>query len=637
MTIINLDGVRLAYGSRVLIDEASFSIQPGEKIGLIGRNGTGKTTLLRVLAGTEPLDRGELFRASNLRIGYLAQEVDASDSQSVFDYAAEAFVSLRVLADRLREVEEQMARPEIYNSPERLAGVMEKYERLSGEFERAGGYTYQTRIRMTLTGLGFGESEFDQPLATLSGGQRVRAGLARLLLEEPDLLLLDEPTNHLDMQATEWLEDYLRSFDKAVVVVSHDRFFLDKVVNRIVEIDSQRATLYRGNYSAYTVQKAVRVQQQEKEYQRQQEEIQRMEFFIARFKAGTRSTQAKSREKMLDRLVPVERPTAGGPTARFSFTPAQKSSKEVVALRGVAKTYGSREIFSGLDLVIQRGDRLGIVGPNGSGKTTLLRVILGKEAPSAGEIAYGEGVTAGYFSQALDDLEPENTVLEELLTVKNLPLGEARSLLARFLFRGEEVFKEVRVLSGGERNRLMLAKLLTAQPNLLVLDEPTNHLDIEARRSLEEALADYSGTCILVSHDRYFLDRLANRMLVLDGGRVEQYAGNYSAMREERMQNREESQKAAGNKMVGGKIPGKRAEKQEAAPGCRPGRAIAALEQEIAQIEERLAGLAQEMSTPELYANNQRLQEVLVEHKSLTDRRDYLYGQWESLVNQAVD
>ncbi|MCL4516218.1 MAG: ABC-F family ATP-binding cassette domain-containing protein [Firmicutes bacterium] len=629
MTIVNLDGVRMSFGSRVLIEAASFSVQPGEKIGLIGRNGTGKSTLLRVLAGLEPVDGGELSRANSLRVGYLSQEMDVSGGRTVSGYAEEAFASLRVLAGKLREAEEQMANPEVYNSPGMLAAVMERYERLSGEYERAGGYDYQTRARMALTGLGFAESEFTQPVETLSGGQRVRVALARLLLEEPDFLLLDEPTNHLDMQATEWLEEYLRSFGGAMVAVSHDRYFLDAVADRILEIENRRAVFYRGNYSFYAAQKAARIQQQEKEYERQQEEIRRMEFFIARFGAGTRSTLAKSREKMLERMELVERPNGEGPAARFRFSPAQKSSREVVALRDVSKAFGDREIFSGLDLEIRRGDRLGIVGSNGSGKTTLLRIILGEEAASSGEVHYGEGVTAGYFSQAIDDLDPANTVLEELLAVKNLPLGEARSLLARFLFRGEEVFKEVRVLSGGERNRLMLAKLLVAQPNLLVLDEPTNHLDIEARRSLEEALADYPGTCILVSHDRYFLDRLANRMLMIAGGKVAEYAGNYSAMRAAQAQRPQTSPEAVRQGALA-----KQARKREAAPGVPSEREIAALEVEIARIEEKLAGLLKEMTCPELYANRQRLQEVLEEHKALTSRREALYGQWESLASR---
>lgn len=670
MSLLSLSGVGVFLGGRSIFTDASFDVSEGDKIGLVGRNGTGKTTLLRIIAGDVEADTGQILRSKGTRIGFLRQEVNGvvaigalekeapenaaqgrQPEASVLSNAMDAFAALFALRREMRELEKAMARPEVYSDGERLQKVLSQYDTLSQQFERQDGYNLEVKARTVLFGLGFREDQLQQAPSTLSGGQKVRLGLARLLLEEPDLLLLDEPTNHLDLEAAQWLEDFLGSYKQAFILVSHDRYFLDAVTRRTLEIEDGKLTICSGNYSAYVAQKQADRERQEKLYRRQQEEIQRVQFFVDKFRAGTRSTMAKSREKYLARMERVERPRGDGPHANFSLRSSHSSSRVAVSLADVAKSYGEKSVLAGVDLELERGMRLGVVGPNGSGKTTLARLMTGREEPTRGAVRRGDDVRIGYFTQELADLTPGNTVLEELLTVRNVPIGEGRSLLARFLFRGDDVFKPVDVLSGGERNRLHLARLLLAAPSLLVLDEPTNHLDIAAREALEDALRSFEGTLVIISHDRYLLDRTATVIAEVDGGRVRVFEGNYSAYWAAR---EAERTKPAGTEngatrvvSAGGPIP-VRSVGQGKSDGARMPRArdsgaqqrgapdAGRIEEEIAGLEDELTRLNELLSDPGLYASadSVRVRDVVARQRELLRKIEERYQTWEESASR---
>ena len=614
------------YGDELVFQNVSATIGSTDHIGLVGANGVGKTTLLKTLVGELSPEQGQVICPGGYTMGSLWQAPPRS-SQSLQKYLQEPFADQIELERAMRALEEEMAS---IDSGE-LDQAMKRYASLQDRFEYGGGYDYLGHMNAVATGLGFSEADLRRSLHTFSGGEQMRVSLARLLLTRPSLLVLDEPTNHLDIEAIRWLEDFLASYSGAFIVVSHDRYFLDKVATGIWELQQYRLYQYKGNYSAYMPQRELRQAQIEESLERQQQERARMESFIQKFKAGTRSRQAKSMEKRLDRLPDIER-IFDDPTMAFRFEPKRQSGNNIVFLENISKSYGKNLVLKPLHAEVKRGQRIALLGPNGSGKSTLLK-ILGGELAFEGELRWGTGIDVGYFSQHIS-FDPENTVLEELYDEHRLELGVLRSVLARFLFRGEDVFKQTSVLSGGERNRLALAKLLLYRPNFLLLDEPTNHLDIFAREALEKALAEFGGTIIFVSHDRYFIDRLATKVWVLENGALHEFAGGFAAYEETLKQ-------AFLAKSEVAKVTYKENQDRRAAKKSSPNarrrhaEAWAALEDEIVRLEERMENLEISLASPELYQDGENAAvTVIQEYQEVKDRLREKYAEWERLVDE---
>lgn len=532
MTILIADNLTKFFGARLIFRSISFSVGQGEIMCVIGRNGEGKTTLLRVLAGELEQDEGSFQIVGRRSLGYLSQDVPVF-SGTVLEEMLSARRDILDLGLKMKALEEKMA----VLAGEDLKRVMDEYARATVRFESLDGYALEPRAKSILVGLGFTNADLDKSPEHLSGGEKIRLALSRLLLREPDVLLLDEPTNHLDLAGIEWLEGFLSSYPGAVFMVSHDRYFMDKVAGKVLELDSGEGKVYKGNYSAYLTQKDMEQRVQEEAYRRQQELIMRTRAFIQKWKATpTRKNQAWSRQKMLDRMELVEKPKREKRAMRIRFDLEQESGDEVLLLEGVARAFPlpdglrMRALFRDFTWMVRRGDRVALIGPNGCGKTTLLRCILSQDEGYQGTIRLGQNVVTGYFSQGLDDLDDGATALQEARGL-GLDNQEARDLLGRFLFSGEEVDKEIRLLSGGERNRLSLAKLVAGKANVLLLDEPTNHLDMASREVLESAIRDFPGTLIFASHDRFFIDRLATHLWLFEDGRIRVFRGTYSEYR----------------------------------------------------------------------------------------------------------
>ena len=626
------------YGSYKLFDGLNFEIRSGERIGLIGQNGTGKSTLLQILAQELDYDGDDqtlLTFGSGVNIGYLRQSDELGGNLTLWQSMQSVFAALNNLEAQMREHELLMSDPEVYNDPDRLQQVNDRYGRMSHEFERQGGYVVQSRIRAILYGLGFQENQLTQLLESLSGGERMRAALARQLLQEPELLLLDEPTNHLDISAVEWLEDYLLNYTGAVLLVSHDRYFLNRVVTRIFEIEHNTMMLYNGNYTAYLTQKEARLKREAELYAQTEEERKHLQSFIDRFRYNAkRASLAKSRAKMISRLNLVA-PKPPPPRMHLELMPRYRSANRVMMLHGLKKAY-DKPLFGPLDLEILRGERIALVGPNGAGKSTLLGVLTGEIEPDAGESRWGVAVDWGFYKQGLDDLEEDNTVLDEILETGegSMTVGEARNVLGRFLFRGDDVYKKVSVLSGGERSRVMLAKLFMLGANCLLLDEPTNHLDIPAREVLEDALQSYDGTLLVVSHDRYFVDRVATKIWELRDGQLRQFNGAWSEyhalMQEEALA--QETQKQV--RLQKERVPSASEDYRRAHTELK--RQLEAVEANIVQMEEEKSALEAMMSEPEFVRREDR-QDQLKRYHSLHELLSQAMQSWDDLAQLLLE
>jgi ATP-binding cassette subfamily F protein 3 len=527
--MIQLSSAAKQFGPKVLFEGLDWLLTPGDRVGLVGGNGTGKTTLLKVLAGLETLDAGKLSTAKGITRGYLPQDGLALAGRSVLQECLSVFDDLLEMEKEIETLTHQMA--EIDPEGEEYAQVAERYHALETEFHQRDGYSLEAQVGAVLNGLGFSREEQARLTQDFSGGWQMRIALAKLLLIKPNLLLLDEPTNHLDLEARNWLEQYLASYPHAFVLVSHDRYFLDVTVNKIVEVWNRRAWFYTGNYDRYLTQKEERKAQLESAYRNQQERIHHLEVFINRFRyQATKARQVQSRIKELDKIERIELPPEEK-TIHFSFPQPSPSGRAVAECKGVAKSYGANQVFAGVDLVINRGDRVALVGVNGAGKSTLIKLLAGAEQVTAGKICLGHNVEADYFAQdQYKVLDPEARLIDDVASVAPTALSgqtQLRSLLGSFLFSTDDAFKRIGVLSGGERNRYALARMLLRPANFLLLDEPTNHLDLRAKDVLLEALQKFSGTVVFVSHDRYFIDKLANRIFEIGGGEVHDYPGNY--------------------------------------------------------------------------------------------------------------
>ena len=549
MSLIRLENVTKLYDPDLILDDISVAIEHGDRIGLIGRNGTGKTTLIKIINGMLANFKGKVTPAKGLRIGYLSQEPDLAPDCTLRQEMLKVFEKRRALEDKMLLLAEEM---ETQEAPDLLA----RYAQIQEQHDRLGGYDYEHQINRILGGLGFDASDFNLPIQVLSGGQKSRATLAKLLLEAPDLLLFDEPTNHLDIKGIEWLENYLNiEYNGAVLVVSHDRYFLDKVVRKVWELAEHKITIYRGNYSKYVETKKVEQLVGERAFKKQQAFIEHEEDFIRRNIAGQRTREAQGRRKKLARLERVDKPKSDAPTIKLNFTPETRGGNDILRCKNVGKTFGDKTIFTDLNFEVYRRDVIGIIGANGTGKTTLFRMILGEEPPTAGEMWVGPTLKFGYYAQELEGLNPDNEIIDEIWELcPEQTHGEIRSFLAKFLFFGDDVFKQIGNLSGGEQSRVLLAKLLLVNANVLLLDEPTNHLDIPAREALEAALAEYPATLFIISHDRYLLSNLATKLLIFDGtpgGTANLFEGNYAEyIAEQEQQAHEENQQSSENEQA---------------------------------------------------------------------------------------
>ena len=661
--LFRLSDVHKSYGVQDVLRGASLQINAGEHVGLVGRNGAGKSTVFRLVAGDETADRGDVVRSKSVRLGLLAQHIKFESASTVHESALSAFGHLQQIEHEMHELEHRMA-----EATDDLEKILERYSDLQHEFEREGGFEYAAKAEAILQGLGFDRDTWSMETEKLSGGQQNRLGLARLLLAAPDVLLLDEPTNHLDVTAVEWLEEFLKDYPSAYVIISHDRYFLDRTCRRIIELEYGRATSYTGNYSDFLVEREERREAQQRAYDNQQQLIAKTQEFIRRNIAGQKTKQAKSRRKMLERLERIDAVSVDQSAGDFRLQAIERTGNHVLTVTEASIGYGENVLACDISFILRRGECLGIIGPNGSGKTTFLRTILKKIDPLAGEVRWGTKVQIGYYAQQLDDLDDRNEIIMELRLVApaNATAGELRSFLAKFLFTGDDVYKHVRDLSGGEKGRLALAKLIYSRVNVLVLDEPTNHLDIPSREALEEALSAYEGTIITISHDRYFLDKVATQILALNGaGAAEHYDGDYTEYHDWKasLSGRENLPKIShADNLVETVLPAERSEpqkieevkpqsvkasgKSKASTGpAKPSvkvikkkklevRTPEIIESEIGAAEKRLEEISEQMGLPEVARDAQQLIKLDEEYRGVESRLKGLYEEWETAAAQ---
>jgi len=644
--LFRLSEVHKSYGVQDVLRGASLQVNPAEHVGLVGRNGAGKSTIFRLVRGDETADRGDVVRARGVKLGLLDQHVHFKPGSTVHESALAAFGRLQQIEHEMHELEHRMA-----DAGEDLEKILERYSDLQHEFEHEGGFEYAARAEAILQGLGFDRDMWSLETEKLSGGQQNRLGLACLLLASPDVLLLDEPTNHLDVNAVEWLEEFLQEYSAAYVIISHDRYFLDRCCKRIIELENGRASSYTGNYSDFLVEREERREAQQRAYDNQQQLIAKTEEFIRRNLAGQKTKQAKSRRNMLERLERLDAVRPDKSSGDFRLQAIERTGNHVLTVNELSIGYHEKLLAKDISFILRRGECLGIIGPNGSGKTTFLRTILNKLAPLGGEVRWGTKVQIGYYAQQLDDLDDRNEIIMELRRVapSTATAGELRSFLAKFLFHGDDVYKHVRDLSGGEKGRLALAKLIYSRVNVLVLDEPTNHLDIPSREALEEALSAYEGTIVTISHDRYFLDRVATQILALDGlGGAEHYEGDYTEYHDWKLGRRDTAPVAteeenlvnvvaAPARVVQEPVIAKPAPAPPKKSGVKvvkkkkpePVRTPDLVETDISRAEARLNEISEQMGTPEVARDADRLIALNDEYQQTEVLLRNLYDEWD--------
>ena len=631
MIILTVQNLHKAYGGNVVLKDVSFTLQDRQRMGLVGVNGCGKTTLLRILAGKEQADGGSIALNKGLRVGYMEQQYAAAPGKTVFEEMQAVFEPVFVLEQKLRALENQMAAAADETELKRLGDT---YARLSDAFEKADGYAWKSAVNGVLAGLGFKKEQFDQPAELLSGGELTRLCLAKLLLQKPDLLLLDEPTNHLDLEALNWLETYLAEYRGTLLVVSHDRYFLDHVCTNVTELLLGTAEQYEGNYSKYIKERAQRFEIRMRAWEQQQKLIAREEAIIARYKSFNREKSikaAESREKRLEKIERLERPEDEH-QVRFRFEAKRRTGEDVLSIRELSKSFGERTLFSHVNLNLRAGDRVALLGPNGIGKSTLLKCLVGEQTPDEGFVRWGANVDTGYYDQKQEGLHPGKTVLDEVWDAfPRMEQSEVRGALGLFLFTGEDVFMPIHTLSGGEKGRVALTKLMLRKDNFLLLDEPTNHRDMDSREVLEDALENFTGTILAVSHDRYFINRFATRVAVLTEEGVKEYLGNFddyqARLQWEQSQQGVDPRFADMTRTEAGKEKRKIRLAKEQLKQLRE--AVKQAEQAVADGEAAVAAHEEMMARPEVYAVPEKAAAAAREYQRLKDDVAAAYAAWE--------
>ena len=653
--VLSCQNVGKAFHEKQVFKNCSFHIEDHEKAAIVGINGAGKTTLLRILTGELDADEGMVVWGKDVSFGYLPQNAQVEGSRSIYDEVLEAKKDVLLLEEEIRSCELQMKQAE----DSALEALMEKYTQLTHRFEQADGYSCRSEVTGVLKGLGFTEEEFSKQVSTLSGGQKTRVALGRLLLTRPDLIILDEPTNHLDMSSIAWLETWLINYRGAVLIVSHDRYFLDKIATKIIELDGGKASVFSGSYSDYAVKKEQIRAAQMHAYLNQQQEIKHQEAVIEKLRSFNREKsirRAESREKMLQKMEVLEKPTEVRDDMHIQLKPRIESGNDVLSVEGLAKAFDSQPLFTDLSFFLKRGEHVAVIGDNGTGKTTILKIINGLVDADAGEIRIGSKVQIGYYDQEHHVLHPDKTIFEEISDeYPTLTNTEIRNVLAAFLFTGEDVFKQIKMLSGGERGRVSLAKLMLSEANFLILDEPTNHLDITSKEILEDALNNYTGTVLYVSHDRYFINRTASRILELEDGKLTGYPGNYDYYLEKKAQ-LTDGQLSSGAEITAGRgsaagfaqavgirngasSPASesalkqdwKSQKEAQAAQRKKENALKRCEERIAVLEERSAQIDAEMALPEVCTDVAKLQALSKEKAEIEEELLVKMEEWEAL------
>lgn len=636
--ILSCQNISKSFGTDEILKNVSFHIEENEKAAVVGINGAGKSTLLKIIMKQENPDEGEVTLAKDKTIGYLAQYQDVSGHHTIYEEVLDSKRDMIEMEERLRNMEAQMNTL----SGEALEQLLDTYHKLSHEFEQVNGYAYRSEVTGILKGLGFTEEEFDKKMSELSGGQKTRVSLGKLLVTKPDILLLDEPTNHLDIESIRWLETFLMNYRGAVLIVSHDRYFLDRVVSKVVEIFQHKGYVYQGNYSDYAKKKAAIRAAMIKQYYNQQREIRHQEEVIAKLKSFNREKsikRAESREKLLDKIERIEKPTEDNTDIRIVLEPNVVSGNDVLKVEGLTKAFPPLQLFSGIHFEVKRGERVALIGNNGTGKTTILKIINELISPDAGTVTLGSNVHIGYYDQEHQQLHMEKTIFDEIADdYPNLNNTKVRNVLAAFLFTDDDVYKRIEDLSGGERGRVALAKLMLSDANFLILDEPTNHLDITSKEILEEALKNYTGTVFFVSHDRYFINQTATRILELTGETVVNYIGNYDYYLEKHDQMvalyvkkpEDEAQTEASVKETAQKVDWQ-TQKAEQARIRKIENALKKAEEKISELEEKIASIDAECAKPEVAVNSAKLGELMKQQSEYQEELEKQYEVWEEL------
>ncbi|MFD3449957.1 ABC-F family ATP-binding cassette domain-containing protein [Microbacteriaceae bacterium 4G12] len=640
MILLQVNGLTKLYGADVVLSNIKLEVQTRDRIALVGRNGAGKSTLLKIIAGELSYDGGEIIKPKDVTMGYLAQHTGLETSLTIWEEMLTVFSHMKEMEKKLRRFEQEMGQEEIFTDEVRYNKLLEEYDRLQQTYKDEGGYQYEADIRSVLGGLGFPPETYSTIISTLSGGQKTRLALGKLLLTKPDLLILDEPTNHLDIDTLTWLEQYLQGYPGAILIVSHDRYFLDRLVTQVYEISNTQSRRYTGNYSKYLDQKALSYEQEMKKFEKQQGEVAKLQDFIQRnISRASTTKRAQSRRKQLERMELMEKPTGGEKEASFHFDIERQSGNDVIKVQDVTVGYNPTEpIIQNVNLHLFRGDSVALVGPNGIGKSTLLKSIIDRLKPVSGTIQLGSNVAIGYYDQEQANLTSSKRVLNELWD--DYPLQQEkdiRTVLGNFLFSGDDVLKPVSSLSGGEKARLALAKLMLQRSNFLILDEPTNHLDLSSKEILENALIDFPGTILFVSHDRYFINRITTKIVELSTDGATEYLGDYDYYTEkkaetlERIQLQQEEKKEVVKKEQPPEKLGYQEEKERRKLERQRTRKIEELEQAIMEIEEQLMVFEEQLCLPEVYQDYEKVQAITEEKQSLQEQLESYMEEWEAL------
>lgn len=635
MPVLSCSNICKTYIVDTILDKVSFSVEDGDKIGIIGLNGSGKTTLFNILAGNISKDSGDIYIQKDLKIGYLEQHTNIESPKSIYEECLEVFEKLIQMEEDIRTLESSISKVATKGDSPQLSALMDQYGHLSELFVSLNGYGYKSEIRGVLKGLGFGDHDLDKEVNLLSGGQKSRLSLAKLLLNKPDILLLDEPTNHLDIEAIDWLEKYLRDYKGACLIISHDRYFLDNVVNRIFYLENLKLHIYNTNYTRFMVQRKKDMDILKKQYEDQQKEIKRQEEIIARFMnyGGARYIkQAQSRQKLLNKMKVIDK-LSQSKTTKIRFEPKIKSGRDVLAIENLEKSFGDFKLLNNVNFNVYRGERVGLIGANGIGKTTLFKIILEQLEKDGGSIDLGHHVVPGYFDQEMDKLNLDKTVIDEIWDDNpNMDHLQIRTVLSQFLFVGDDIFKYIEDLSGGEKGRISLLKLMLSKANFLLMDEPTNHLDIDSKEILEDALLEYEGTVFVISHDRYFLNRVTNKILELTKDGIKEYVGNYNYYLEKKNEIFYNDEEVVEEKTRTQLKNDKKKEKQILIEERNKRKEILELEKQIHLFEEELEELDHKFSDPNLYNNPEEIVELTREREDIQSKLDISYNMWMELT-----